>query len=1083
MPNLSELKQQILSSRSCLDIFNFDLGIHVRSEGQCILAPSFIRSERNPSFAVYSDHCFDFTTHTYYSLLDIYALYKFGDTSTESICKAAELLSGQKLGSPHSQISDSFVSQQQAFNIIIDEFHNNLLANPIINPEGKDIHALDYFTQRRISLDTIKALKIGWSGHDGGSLRYMHDRLIFPYFLHGTDNPVYANGRAAKPVTPGSFPKYKKLALDDDRFNLILKNHIWGLHTQDPARTVRDSRINPDTGEKEILETHHVKYDYLVVSEGVFDTLAFAQEGYQLASSLGCGFSQEQKKELVQSGKHYAEKGKKVFLCLDNDKAGDRGQYDIALLLFKNRIPFVVGQLPRVAAVTYDKNPNVGQEVSIKDVSDYYAAGGDLADLFAKVKPGVSILAEHCKNEQELEALFLETAKLASKSDLIALKRAALSVLDDNGQVESIDKSTGEVVMITDYKPRFDKFTVNAFYSLACQPLQDKIISDMTCKAHQLMYDTSGQFYEYSAGIWRAVHDLIIQRYIADTMGGNISSNKISNVFKYLKISTAVQALQFNTKPLWCFRNGTLWLDEDDKVGATFMDEKGKCYTNTEPKNFKPSMPDDMASIQLPFDYRYGVKNEAWLRYISQWTAGKEDKALLLQEMTGYVLYAANTLQKFFYLIGDGANGKSTFLHTIENVFGKDNCSSLQFHRFGSEFDTIALKNSRLNICYDARTELGNAEDILKAISSGDSIMAAHKGVDAEAFTTNAKIFVAANRFFSASDTSKGLLRRILFVCFDQDFSGEGQKFDIEDEIKNDPAGLAGVFNWAYEGYKRLKASGKFTETEEQKRLVEEFKTQLSPLMVFARECMYNRYDAELSEANLYAVYKEWCIANGEKRLSRTKFIYEIRQVLRTDGRTEIITERVADMWAFRFPHWEGDEEEDEGLEEVQSKEAPANERPAPAHSGKLSGNEGTNQPEPSENRKPLPQKKPKVTDTESRNALKKDPAYIHNDKPFAGMTNQQIWDFGKRCVIELSRRGRYWKELARAKVQAFRVYGAIDLYSDSSKEASDFVRDMLPGFTEFLFKELLPNFEIADDDVGTLIPIQNDSNSEQEAK
>ncbi len=883
MPNFSELKSNIINSHSLLDFFNFSLNIPVRSEGHCILAPHFIRSESHPSFAVYHDHAFDFTTHTHYNILDIYALATFGNNDFESILKAAEHFLGHPLNSTHSEQPSAYISQQQAFNNLIAQWHKNLIDNPSVELAEPFTSLIDYLHSRRISTKTIYDLKLGWCPENDQSI--MRGRLIIPYYLHDTDNPVYANGRyMGCSLNSKDFPKYKKFWLNDPKYSLILKNCVWGLNSQRPGRIVKDTAVNPNTGETQTLETHHIKYDYLVIAEGCFDALAFYQEGYQVASSLGCGFSQDQKKELIQQCRHFADKGCKVFICLDNDSAGSQGTYNLALLLFKNRIPFVVGHLPKSIQATYEHHPHCGREVPIKDVSDYYSAGGDLERLIINAKAGVTVLAEHCRNDDELAALFQETAKLATTHDLLKLRNAAYNVMDDNGLVDYVDKVTGELRTVMDQKPRFNRSDVNFYFGQACKPLSDSDIAALTLKAHQLTYDTAGQFYEYMGGIWRAIHENIIERYISESVNQKINSGKMASVRKWLKSNLSVQGLQFNTKPIWCFRNGTLWLDEPDGIGNIIVDKDGHQSVRTQPANFKPSEPDDMSTIQMAYDYRYGVKNETLLRYISEWMGGAEDKQILLQQMAGYVLFAANTLQKFFYLIGDGANGKSTFLHILEKMFGKENCSSLQFHRFSSEFDTIALKNSRINICYDARTELGNAEDILKAVTSGDSIMAAHKGVDAEAFTTNAKIFVAANRYFSASDVSRGLLRRILFICFNQNFEGSNQKLNIEDEIQSDPAGMAGVFNWAYEGYKMLKRTGKFIETAEQLKLVEEFKAQLSPLMMFAREEMYTRFGCEIPEKDMYGVYSKWCIDNGEKRLSRTKFIYEIRQVLRTDG-------------------------------------------------------------------------------------------------------------------------------------------------------------------------------------------------------
>ena len=382
----SDLKATIINSHSLLDFFNFTLNIPVRSEGQCILAPSFIRSESHPSFAVYHDHAFDFTTHSHYNILDIYALYHFGNTDFESILKAAEYFLGHPINtSSTSQNPSAYTSQQQAFNNLINQWHSNLLSNPQLTTGEGIFHILDYLKQRRISLDTAKKLKLGWCPETEN--HYMRSRLIIPYFMYSDNsNAVYANGRYMGQLQ--NQPKYKKFCLDDPKYNLILKNCVWGINSQRPGRIVKDTRTNLKTGETETLETHHIKYDYLVIPEGAFDALAFYQEGYNLASGLGCGFSQQQKNELLQQCRHFVDKGCKVFICLDNDSAGSQGTYNLALFLFKNRIPFVVGHLPKSIKATYEHNPRFGREVQVKDVSDYYAvdpAFGTMEDLDALI--------------------------------------------------------------------------------------------------------------------------------------------------------------------------------------------------------------------------------------------------------------------------------------------------------------------------------------------------------------------------------------------------------------------------------------------------------------------------------------------------------------------------------------------------------------------------------------------------------------------------------------------------------------------------------------------------------------------------
>ncbi len=54
-------------------------------------------------------------------------------------------------------------------------------------------------------------------------------------------------------------------------------------------------------------------------------------------------------------------------------------------------------------------------------------------------------------------------------------------------------------------------------------------------------------------------------------------------------------------------------------------------------------------------------------------SCGDEEVKELLKEIIGYTFYRRNKLRKFFVLVGDGFNGKSTYLDMIENLLSRSN--------------------------------------------------------------------------------------------------------------------------------------------------------------------------------------------------------------------------------------------------------------------------------------------------------------------------------------------------------------------------------------------------------------------------
>ena len=861
-----QFRDEVKSSYSCIDYLQ-SRGYKVSRPGQAINCPSFIRSnDSSPSFGVYDDHCYDFTTNSPYDVIDLCALDQFSGNSTQAL----EYLAGRKLPPKASELHSSlYQSQADNFAQRVDYWHQQLLLNPDVSPNSKTIPILDYLKQRGFSLDHIKALKLGYSPK--------LNKLMIPYF-NRAHSPVYAAGRDLSGSSKA--PKYWYMKLDDPDFSEILDKCIFGLDSVKPGVIVPDQAFDSELGQVIKLSTHHIKYDFLIVCEGLFDVLSFRAQGW---SAITGKISEKQKTQFLDICRQYRDKGQRIFICYDNDGPGKDFQRNMALLLFRNGIPFVAGHLPD----------------NIKDVNDYYAAGGSLDDLVKNARDGMDEIAHYCKDEDELQVRFLEAGRSCSRWQIDKLKRAALSTVSED--TESVEDDQGNIVRQKVKHLRFNPKAVGFMYAEAMRPMQDCDIAKFVEDKHKLIYDTLGQFYEYRKGVWQAVNDLIIQQKIIRIMNGHISAQKVSGVCKFLKMDLA-DNIQFNTKHNVVFQNGTLWLDEE---AVDFYDDP-KSPLHGMPKNFKPSRPEDMSTIQVSYNYDPMAHNSVLERAAEEWTSNpdgtrNEVKYRLLKQMFGYILFVKNTLQKFFILKGDGANGKSTCMHCIEAILGKQNTTSLQISRLGSEFDPVVLKHSRVNLCYDAQSSIENAQEVLKAIIGGDQITAAHKGVDAESFTTNAKFIVSANKFFSANDLSNGLLRRMLFIAFNHTFEPKADGNNIEDEIMKD---LPGLFNFAYEGYKDLMQSGYFCETDEQAALLEEFREQLSPVILFAREELYAWQGEELTDKQVYMLYAEWCKANGEKALGRTKFIPEIRQVIRTDGNVipDPYRDRDSKQWIFTFP-------------------------------------------------------------------------------------------------------------------------------------------------------------------------------------
>lgn len=641
----------------------------------------------------------------------------------------------------------------------------------------------DYLHSRGLSDATIADLKIGRT-EDG--------RLSIPYMKNG-----YVAYYCTRHLPGGSYPesKYRKQRKDD-----YCEHIVWGLDTLSRAG------------------------DTLVIAEGAFDAISFYQENYPVLSAITGFFSKSQIPTVLAAARRFS----RVFVIYDDDSktsnAGAKFTMRTAELLTRNRIPFIVGAVP----------------TPYHDVSEYYAAGGNLQRIIDTAEPGVEYLASRITDFSELEKFMYTVARHCKRSELDNLfTRLRNSRRWDSDALKSLQKS-------------------------CTMAPPENIVADEILSRHQLVYIPAVGFYEYSSGVWSRISDETIQSYADRQLGEFSTYQRVKSITGLTKTRAQRSDIVFNATPVWNFVNGTLELE-----------------TGT----FREHNPNDYCSMQVSYPYNPNATYHSWSRFVDDITAGDPKSQELLQFIPGYALMQDCRFEKIFVLSGNGSNGKSKYLEILRQLFGFENVSHLQPRALLDKFKLIYFRESILNIAGEIRSDLRDVEELMKSIASGEPQMACYKSKDYVTFTPRTKMIFATNNQLSSGDTSDGLTRRLVMVDFKVSFVDNPDPSDPYQRQKNvnildDLTGelnSGGIFNWAYEGYKLLRAVGYFTETADQEQLIRDFRRSSNPVLIFWEESEFRPAEYEYQQA--YSDYVVWCGNNGHKPTTSQKFHAEYRKV------------------------------------------------------------------------------------------------------------------------------------------------------------------------------------------------------------
>ena len=287
----------------------------------------------------------------------------------------------------------------------------------------------------------------------------------------------------------------------------------------------------------------------------------------------------------------------------------------------------------------------------------------------------------------------------------------------------------------------------------------------------------------------------------------------------------------------------------------------------------------DFITHQLDFAYDVDAKADKFQRYLDRVIPDKSLQ-MILAEFVGYVFVKQRTLklEKALILFGNGANGKSVYFEIIIALLGPNNVSNYSLHSLTNEngYFRARLSDKLLNYASEISPKMDST--FFKQLVSGEPIEARLPYKEPFLISDYAKLIFNTNILPREIENNEAFYRRFTLIPFSVTIPEEERDPTLSQQIIEEE--LAGVFNWVLSGLERLLINKRLTHSDVVDKSIQEYRQQSDTVYMFLDEENYTQdIHKEKPLADLYNLYKEYCIVCGYKGCSRKTFGERLRSL------------------------------------------------------------------------------------------------------------------------------------------------------------------------------------------------------------
>ena len=310
--------------------------------------------------------------------------------------------------------------------------------------------------------------------------------------------------------------------------------------------------------------------------------------------------------------------------------------------------------------------------------------------------------------------------------------------------------------------------------------------------------------------------------------------------------------------------------------------------------------PEDLITLIANVDYDENAKCAEWEEFLKS-AIPNENTRIYIQKFCGYCLLGITEEDVFFFLLGQGGSGKTTFTEAITAPMGDYaktfpiELLTANYRENTGEEPCSQLYNMRhCRLVFTNETKKNRKFDTmkLKDWTGGGTLTARDLYKPPITFKPQFKILITGNFAPSIEDiTDEGVRRRLRIIPFDTKPQKKNTKLK---EIFATTTAKSAIFNWCLEGCKMYlndKSNGinpfdiENSPEEVQKALQQYYDSNdnIAPFIADQEDLTFDS-NLTIQVKDVWKNYLEWCKLNNEKSLKRNEFVEMFSRRFKDNG-------------------------------------------------------------------------------------------------------------------------------------------------------------------------------------------------------